>query len=189
MKYFYTVLFSSLFTLTFSTAQSKLTHCTVANAAGEKFEGYIKYYTPERPNFSTKNFKLHNGKEFKKIFTNHIQLIIITSDSAVYKPRVDAKNKRRLMRVMQENEDFSVYVDFPGRTSGAMADGFSTWVDYHYYFVKDGTKYQLPYNKLRISPSTYFETVEELILAMKIAAREKNVVLPDYIANYKKTIR
>ncbi len=161
-----------------------MTHCTVSTVAGEKFEGFVKHYKPRSPGFYAKNLKLYNGRKPKKIFSNHIQSITITSDSTVYKARVNGENKRSFMKVMQENDDFYVYMDLVTRSSSM--NGYGIWTDYHYYFIHDGTSYQLPYNELRMRPSTFFESVDELISAMQKAARDKNVALPDFLDNYNK---
>jgi hypothetical protein len=95
------------------------------------------------------------------------------------------------MKVMQENEEFSVYVEYAGGTTGSMVGmqgqmmgGFSSWSNYDYYFIKDET-YMLPYKQLNMSHDTYYETVDELILAMQKAAIKENVELPEYLSNYK----
>ncbi len=179
-----------LFTASTISAQS-MTHCTLQTFAGEKIEGFLRNFQLKKPVFHKKHIKLYKGREFKKILVPEIKSITITSDDVVFKPRINNENRRSFMKVMQENEEFSVYVEYAGGTTGSMVGmqgqmmgGFSSWSNYDYYFIKDET-YMLPYKQLNMSHDTYYETVDELILAMQKAAIKENVELPEYLSNYK----
>ncbi|CAN0435694.1 unnamed protein product, partial [Ectocarpus sp. 13 AM-2016] len=109
--------------------------CKITTSAGEEIKGFLKRYDVETYQFPEKNLKIQNenGKSMK-FNLNHILLFEV--NDVVYKPRVNAKSERRFMKVMKEDEQFSVYVDYVGKNSAGMQVGFYRWLDYHYYFRK-----------------------------------------------------
>ncbi len=107
--------------------------------------------------------------------------MLIEINKRIYKPKVDAENQRKLMLVIAENEDFSAYLDFATERDVAFSRYPIETTHLHYYFIKDEAIYKVP---RKIVSKTFYYSLGPLISTMQAKAKIKNVVLPDYIANY-----
>ena len=161
-------------------AQKTKTPCKITVASGEVFEGFIRQYEVKTTNFNLP-FKLFEkeGVKGRKINVYHIMLIEINGHT--YKPKVDSDNQRKLMLVLNENEDFSAYVDFATERDVAFSGHPIETTHLQYYFIKDEEVYKVP---RKIASNTFYYSLNPLISTMQTKAKIKNVVLPDYIANY-----